>query len=676
MRARVLSRSLLLGLWALGAACTKVPFVDINAAFSIADVSWFDDERTMFVFYQVDAEQGLGPDSLIELRYRTDDVFVDWTPLEQIPAVHTHLPADCGPRSKCGSWSLAVDKVPREVALRLRYHRNGVLSLNADVAFNAIGPGPAHLVRSLAVYGVFDETNTRVQWRARHQFPTIRNEQATALGLRRQFTVSDVGHGQLGPIPSDNLYGYAVAPVCPAGFTPLPWEPRRTTDRAFFEPMALPLAASDSDVLCAAATVTDAVGELTVAAIARKNPQTKPAFPLLRSPIRDADPVGWVLRPCNRVINDAHLAMQVQRLQLEGAPTLCTDDFTSTDFVTRLTGELKARIDRLRTPGRDLVLVFAVHRDDTTGRLNRAIESVLEQVLVPERDKSTPRVVGAFLFDSLSWRLTSPTLKPLVLWCPSVRVTMADLDFVQASSEQDCPLQPDAPPLNLGPFSFTQLPILPTRPQYENFVMKYSDANTGRVTKLWFRAPERSAGAENLLVGEAGVVTRLNTEVVAAAEGDAFSFCAPADEAGVASVGRIVAQPINPLGALEPVSTLPRRHQESPSTLYALGLIWESPFLVKMEFETRVAGAATALGITVPFGIAGNGERFLGEEQWRQETFPLADVLTQCTRWCDHPTFDSAGVYQPAAPFRLAFAQQCYRPRFPVPTGGGFPDDP
>lgn len=109
--------------------------------------------------------------------------------------------------------------------------------------------------------------------------------------------------------------------------------------------------------------------------------------------------------------------------------------------------------------------------------------------------------------------------------------------------------------------------------------------------------------------------------------------------------------------------------------LYALGLAWESPFLVKMDYETRVAGAATVVAITIPFGIANTAERFLGNEEWKRDAFPL-DALRQCTRWCDHPTFDSAGVYQPTAPFRLAFAQQCYAPRFPVPTEGGFPRDP
>ena len=167
--------------------CGKVPVTDINASFSISDVTWFQDEQTMFVFYRVDAEQGIGAESLIELKYKTDDVQVPWTDLKLLAPVHTHLPVDCGVTSRCGSLSLKVDKVPREVGLRLRYHRDGEISLEAPVLFNVVGVGPAHLSRSLLVYGVFNENNTLVQWRARNQFPTIRNEQATELGLRREF---------------------------------------------------------------------------------------------------------------------------------------------------------------------------------------------------------------------------------------------------------------------------------------------------------------------------------------------------------------------------------------------------------------------------------------------------------------------------------------------------------
>lgn len=654
--------------------CGKVPISNINASFTISDVSWFQDEQTMFVFYRVEAEQGIGPESLIELTYRTDDVQVPWTELHTLPPVHEHLRVDCGPNARCGSMSLRVEKPPRGIGLRLRYHRDGAVSLVAPVLSNLVGVGPPHLTRSVVVYGVFDETNTLVQWRARHQFPTIRNEQATELGLRRTFRVTDANFGDAGELPPlRNAYGYAHWPICPVAFTSLPWPERQTKERAIFETTALPLAASTAPLVCASATVTDAIGEFTATALALKNPQTKAAFPGLRSPIRENLQVGFVLKVCNRVISQPHLDMQVQRLLLAGEPEVCIDDFAAIGFANRLASTFKTRIDTRRLEGKDMVLMLAVHHDDTTGRLGRALEDALAQVLIPERDKSAPRVTGAFLLDSSAYRITDMALRPLVLWCPSRLITQTDLDLVPAASERDCPLLPDQPDLQVGPLKLNQLPILPTRQQYLTFIGKYSAEQAGKMKTITILAPERTAVSENVPVGEVGLVTRFNNELISAAPTDAFSFCASED----LGVSRAVVQPVGaPASSLVPLQFLAQLHAAMPFPFYALGLGWESPFILRLDYETRLAGAATVATFTLPFGIAGTGERFLGAEQWKRDLFPLSDALTQCTRFCDHPTFDTAGVFQPLARFRDAYGQQCYRPKYPVVGEGGFPRDP
>jgi hypothetical protein len=647
-----------------------VPIVDINAGFPLADFSWFEDEQTLFVFYRVEAEQGIGPESLIELRYTTDQVDVPWTSLNALTPVHTHLPVDCGPNTRCGSLSVKVEQVPRSVGLRLRYHRDGALSLDADAVFNVVASGPPHLTRSLVVYGVFDETNTLVQWRARHQFPTVRNQQAQELGLRRTFSIDRASYGDL-TIGADNPYGYGLTPACPAGLSALNWPQRMTSERAVFETTPLPLTASAALTVCAAATVTDAVGTFTTTAVARKNPQVKPAFPVLRSPIRENSPIRFLVRPCNRVISQEHLEMQLQRLLLLEAPTLCTDDFATPSFVDTITATIKARVDAERRNGKDMLLVMAIHQDDSTGRLNAAIEQVLERILVPEREKSSPRVSGAFLFDSAAYRLTIDALRPLVLWCPSRLASPFDLDSTEGPSERDCALQPDLE-FMLGPARLTQLAILPTRDQYLKFIQRYSVAQAGTVKKLSFFAPERTAVSENAPVGEVGVLTKLNNEIISAGPDDAFSFCSTEDQ----GVARIAVQPVGVPSETIPLSALPAFHAQSKASAYALAVFWESSFIVKMDYETRTAIGASVLSLTLALGIANSNQRFLGNEQWKRDSFSLADSLAQCTRFCDHPTFDSAGVYQPSARFRQTYAQQCYRPLFPVLGNGGFPSDP
>jgi hypothetical protein len=422
--------------------------------------------------------------------------------------------------------------------------------------------------------------------------------------------------------------------------------------------------------VCAVGTVRDGTGSFTAAVVARKNPTVREAFPALRNPVRASRQLSYLLAPCLREISAEHRALQEQRLLLDGStPVFCIDDFTAPDFVDRLAATLSQRIATERLGLEDMVLTLALHHDDASGQLTSAVEAALLKVLPGERDKSSPRVSGAFVFDSFAHRLAQPELKPLVLWCPARSFDGEDLNG-ESASERDCPLQPDIPNLRLGPLRFSALPILATRRQYLTFLERYSPEQAGRVRTLTFLSPERSTLSQNVSIDAPGLVTRFNNETVSAAFEDAFSFCPSVD----ASVARVVVGVVGTPGAF-PLNSLPALHDAVRAPLYSLGLAWESPFLLA-EYEAQVAGAIALAGFTVPFGVGRNDEAFLGAALWKQERFPLGEALAQCTRFCDHPTFDSAGVYQPLSPFRSTYLQQCYRPLFPTPDAGGFPIDP
>ncbi len=659
----------ILVLLALG-SCIKVPVNDIRASFSLADAAWFAEEETLFIFYRVSAEQGIGPSSQIEVSWRTDVTEVPFTAVTDITQVHPHLRVDCGPKTLCGSASFKVTSVPRQVGIRLKYHREGAVTLTAPVTYNAIGRGPAHTHRSLIVYGVFEEKNNTVQWRARHQFPTLRNTQVQELGLRRRFRIEAPRVGDLSP-PVENPYGYGFLPFCPPLLTTeLGWPSVETLARAIFDPNTLPLSASALGTVCARSVVTDATGSFAAIAIARKNPEVRPAFPSLRSPIRSNFAIGFVLRPCLREVSKVHLAMQVQRMLLEGQPEICIDDFKDPAFPDQLAAKLRTRIEAVRADGKDMVLKLAVHHDDTTGALGLAIEKALEQILPFERNKTSPRVSGAMLFDSFKHATVSPALRALVLWCPA-SLDAADLDKIPDNAQRSCPVRPDLPDIRLGPFRVGNLPVLPTRPQYLTFLSRYSDAQAGSMTELTFLAPERTPLSQNLQVGEFGVATLFNNEVLTAAATDAFSFCPSADARTRAVIFR---SPLLPMPL--PLQSLPELHSVAPSNTYELGLFWDFPFLVRARYQVVVAGSLTAFSLTVPFGVGAPNEKYFGLELWAEEEVALGTTLLQCTRFCDHPTFDASGVYNVAARFRESFRTQCYTPKFPLPTDGEFPVDP
>ncbi|MEC8425284.1 MAG: hypothetical protein VX000_15980, partial [Myxococcota bacterium] len=192
------------------------------------------------------------------------------------------------------------------------------------------------------------------------------------------------------------------------------------------------------------------------------------------------------------------------------------------------------------------------------------------------------------------------------------------------------------------------------------------------------------------------VVTFLNDERISAAENDAFSYCPTRQAPPVVFRSAFMQSEeffelleeacesgdLPPLlcdvegSGLLTLDLLPAWHALLGESDYELGLYWDFPFLLRMRFETVAAGNVSAFGLTVPFGVARNGRQFLGTGVWQADRFPLDERLAQCTRFCDHPTFDDAGVYHPRQTFLSRYAQRCYRPDPPQLGDGGFPRDP
>jgi hypothetical protein len=672
------------------AACNKVPLHDVQAGFALADASWFEEEETLFIFYEVHAQQGLGDPSVVEITYATDDERVPWTPVSELPTVHRHLPVDCGTQALCGSTSLHVALEPREVEIRLRYHKDGELALDADSVFNVVQTGAPHSHRSMLVYGVFDATNQYIQWRGRHLFPTLRNQRATELGLRRDIIIEDQRYGTVTLAAEGNPYGYGFR--CPADFTDAALDRLKTDDRAAFHPDALPQAAARFSAVCADATVTDATGPFTVDAFARKNPEVRAAFPVLRSPVRDATPLHFFLGPCDRNISRDHEDMQRQRLLLGNERTTCIDDWQDDGFEDGLAALFSDAVEDARPAGNDMVLVVALHREDAGAAA--AVERALSQVVPEERHRSSPRLAGAFVFDSDIRGLSDPYLEPSTLWCPATLPTGEG--GIPGASSLTCAILPDNPDFELGPFTFETLPVLPSRSMYLDFIEAYSKSQAGEVQELRYRTPEFATTSDHVDLDEYGVVTFLNDEIISADYDDAFSYCPDGDPQRVVfrsegmqseEVLAIIAQQCRDgelpqsfcataTQGLLPLNYLPEWHDVFGEETYELGIYWDFPFLLRMKYEVVSAGNVSAFGLSVPFGVANNGRSFLGTALWTNDELPLDERLKQCRRFCDHPTFDSAGVYHIQAPFRTAYASSCYLPAFPAPGDGGFPLDP
>lgn len=668
---RALPLSLACALVLAFAGC-KVPITDVGGVFALADAAWFAEEETLFFFYEIQAEQGLGDETVLEVSYVTDDTVQDWVALADLPQVHTHLPVDCGVNTRCGSGSVRVPIEPRNVSIRLRYHRDGELSLGASTVYNVVGPGPAHTHRSALVYGVFDVNNAAVQWRLRHRFPTIRNAEAERLGLRRTFTIDErrIGSGDLAAASAGNPYLYAVVDC--SGALALDGAPLTTDERAIFDD-DLPAELAEQSAVCANSTVTDAKGVFEGNAVARRNPQVRPAFPVLRSPVRDARRITYVLRICERTISGPHLSMQRQRTLAGDVEAICIDDWMDGGLADMLETRFRDDVDRVREEGSDMVIALALHHDDRA--VATVIEDVLARTLDSEVDRNTPRLAGAFVFDSYARAVVDPLVGATTIWCPAQIDTdiedeedLVGLSFSSLACAAPDPALPTS--LGLGPFDLGVLPILPDRARYLDFIDTFSEAQAGTMTDLIFRVPERPASAEHVSVPPFGTATFFNDEVISAEPDDVFSFCQTDEYEGF-----VFRSPLLPDPGLLPISSLPEWHAMIGEASYALGISWDFPFLLRIEYQVVASLAVSAFGASLPLGIGFGAGDDLGGTLWGADEFPLARTLTQCVRFCDHPTFDSAGVYQVRQPFAV-YQTTCYAPTQPARGDSGFPLDP
>lgn len=678
---------------ALLAGCPKVPISDIEARFELAEAAWFEEEETLFYFFELGAEQGLSEDSRVEVRYQTDDGELTWTATQALDLVHTHVSVECGYKRRCGSLSLHVPLQPRNVSIRLRYHQDGEVFLDSETAYNVIGRGPAHINRSFLVYGVFTEDNRRIQWRGRHRFPTLRNQAVQELGLRRAFRVDTQRYGTSVPSLVENPYAYGTS--CFADFVDAEIPAVSTEDRAVFNAIDLPIAAASQPIVCARALVHEAKETFITSAVARKNPEVAPAFPILRSPVHEATPLKFYLAPCNRVISEEHDEMQRQRMLYGDGPARCTDNWRNPDFVDQLVLEFRAAIEAARPDGEDMIIVVGLHRDEV--EVADLLEEALAQVLPPERARSTPRVVGGFVFDSDIRDVKDNALSRLVLWCPARLIDpegdpedRPDDGPPSDPSRENCAIMADNINLNLGPFSLTSLPILPSRSRYLDFIDDYSASQAGKVKTITFLAPEFTPTTDNSEV-DGAVATFFNAEIISAKPEDAFSFCET--DQFQSFVFRSMLTGAEELKCSQqapgddgfclpdnqdflPIQVLPEWHHIVKETTYEVGLLWDFPWLLRATYEVVAAASAGAFGLSVPFGFANDTTESFGTEIWRFGEFSLKEILTQCHRFCDHPTFDSAGIFNVTKSFRETYRSNCYLPNYPVVGDSSFPRDP
>ncbi len=619
--------------------------------FPLAKAFWYEREATLFVFYRLEHPLVQRAQAVLEMSLDGGD---NWLDTAAIQNVHQHLASDCGPQVLCGSLSLLRDQALAKLTLRYRYHRDASLGDQTQIAVvqvRAQSPAP----QSYSLYGIFDATNTYVQWRGRHQFPGLSHEDAQALGLRRLYRVlatknqvNSSSFNRLNP----SLYG-ALSSCEGQTLEGAPLFSEAGDDLWQFGQVPV-----TSAQVCADTEVNQARGTAREIAVARKNPIVEELPQDLQLSFAPTYQIPLIFAACDATDQD-FLSFQAERLHFpQRTADLCMDRgrFNPESIIALLYAKIVAA---KQTQKLEVSVVLILHYKEA--ELSAAVVSVVGQALAKIADDELyPRVAAFFIYDSFAPETDIMAQQKSVIWCP----THDGRDDGLAS----CAYQPAE--VVLGSLEVRSAPTLP---DYESFLSLDETQKTGaKIDKLDIYAPRETSDT-----GRIGFVERDGASYIfnpfdrlTLGPTDFVSYCPLRDPSQ--AFGYRFLDPAEPekVAIPSPLRQLPTRGREKNET-YNLGVRLPVPFLVAVRYTT--AAALGPKNFTAYLALRGKNtvDEAFGAAVLAGQPLPFRGVLSQCTQYCNHPAFDESGSYALARPWTEEFATRCYQPLLPQRAGLG-----
>lgn len=651
------STGLLLSL-ALGAfSCQdKVPFERLETSYPLFQSYWYESEATTYIFYQLESSRRIRDEAVVE--YSLDGE--NWTDIALATNVQQHESVDCGPRVRCGSISLASQEAPASTHLRYRFHREGEL---ADSTVNFISPvriqRGSHS-RSFFVFGIFDETNSFIQWRGRNDFPGLSHEQAVFYGLRRPYKLSGLRvQNQSSEVSRLNPSLYASSSTCEGSEQPASElrSPAGDDLWLFFRiediyPQA-----------CMNVETVDAKGPFSAPALARKNPVLAPINQKLTLGFTEALQIPFVFASCQNP-DAAYLQFQKDRLGMPEHPTdLCLESTNfNPSYLRQLIGERIAAARR--SSNKTLALLFVLHYTDAA--VGSSVALIMMQTLGALLDETLyPRVAATLVYDSFPPLIDPINFDSSLIWCP----TLGSIEETQTLFS--CYFQPAK--IVVGPIELKTSPYLPDYASYRELDKDQKEG--AAIEKLSILAPSEPLGFERLDVLEEGTSYNVYhpSDRLQVGASDYLNFCPENDRTGAFIFREISGVP--PSEQVSPSSRLielPRYQNSNPQLrTFEIGLGLPYPFFVHLQY--RSSAALGPKGLSGYIAIQGKSviSDELGAAVIQNQDFNLLGVLNRCTRFCRHPAFDDAGSYLASRAWHEEFQTRCYNPLIPkLPVGG------
>jgi hypothetical protein len=643
-----------------------VPLIEQQGHLEKVSAHWFENEGVAYVFFSVAEDPELLQRSYWQMRYTLRTAaggteLHDWARIDFNAGVHEHAVVPCGFHRLCGSYSFKTALPLDTFSLRLDYDPESTLFLEQDAAsVQAHAKGTDWTQHSALLFGVFDRQNQHVQARVHHNFGDPSSDEIPQYGMKRRFRVRDPGLHDAAdedvaaaiPTNSDFLFDSTLCTAAPAGAVVADFSGEST-----WMPDAFATETAESGV-CFTADLLDKAGATlyTGSAFARKNPELANSSYTFETPLKDATKLPIVLRYCEddpqfgKVTDATFFDYQRYITNVPDRPVdLCFKVGAETEFKDAFQRQLAARLTEAKAKNEgahDFVFVIIFHQDLSTEfrKFHQIIAESLAALIDGESANVTPRLVGAFVYDSrVDFRPTAAQRKGII-WCPQELPTGLDpARFAQPDGLSDnCLVTPTAK-LDLTVINFvTPLGPFPTLKNYQDYVKKYGDRGTSHAPHLNFSSVPTGPNTRQE-TGE--TVTFFDGERLVVNPGEIVRLCLDRGQPEMLPdlrfrvLGTPDSEPslkISEVAALWQAGT-------TEATEYQLGVAWEFPFVGREDYEATLSGNVVAV---IPFQKSSTTYEQLGNAKWLREKWPVGDSLEICHRFCGHPYFDEGGVYQ------------------------------
>lgn len=675
-------------------ACHKVPLRYEPGVFDLTAAHWFANEKTQYVFFSISGlrEEQWPADMMKRFEIAVGDG--EFKKLDPAAAVHVHTVRPCGAGRICGSYSmsLASTSAPEAIYLRYHYSENSRLFIEERIDNSWHTSGSKSDAQSVFIYGIFDKDNERVQVRLHHNFGTPNDEQVEQYGLRRRLRISQQRLQVVDPAAikaqrsetgTNFLFPARVCEPVVKGLSGVvdPKDSNLTDELQVIDNGTwLPgrfVQREDAGGLCFQATHLNHKGEPIaepLAAVALRNPLLHEESLSIAAPLRETVKIPLVLAYCARGGSSddmmSTLFLDYQRFIL-GMGTLPVDTCFTVGEEERFRSDLRrimqTKINEVRASNpRQFDFIFTValnHRLNADFKLfHQIVAGELATAIGTEKVKISPRLVGAFVYDSTPYEYMAPGAVTGLVWCPQMppKKREGKEDNTRDNFNSANCIADEGGELDLNVINF-RIPLgpFPTMETYENYYRKYGDKGLSRNPRFLVRSVQTNA---NSVQGSEQLVTFFDGERVNVGKGQGLRACSERDSGSLLDSIAIRSRndtdqpvlPLNQAGSLLNLGDIDR--------VIDFGVSWDHAFWGGVSYESPVYGKVMKF---IPLRKTFNGHRAIGDRIWTLEKFDLGPLMQKCVRYCDNPYFDEGGQYQLGETWRDSSGGNCIQAKIP-----------